>query len=299
MYIKMSDPFSNDEKTNLLFKKFMGKPSTVNTRSFFEEPNRPTRSVVISDQVWIDNVPSEAPSELASLGDADLDDNGYVLAGSLAGKTSNDGIIKRYLKVPLTMVIGTGGKAYEGMLSTNSHPNEDSGGIPTTGATGSFDRVTQDIIPFNYDPAGSYLYNLYRNNGTEISFGAGEWIIDSANGIVTFYEYDDISSDVTEVDPPLLSFYRYVGSKGFDTIRTGVTIFDSGNTASEDDDLAAIQVSTVSPIGSSGYTDAMQFADTADGAFRITVNRGTTQELSSLIIQKRIDGIWYNKAKFT
>jgi hypothetical protein len=297
----MSDPFSNDEKTNLLFKKYIGKPSTVNERSFFEEPNRPTRAVVLANQVWLDNVPTVAPSELSSLTDIDLDDNGYQMAGSLAGKTSNNGIVRRYLKIPLTMVIGTEGKAYEAPLSTNSHPNDDSGGIPSSGAVGTFDHVSQDIIPFNYDPGGSYLFNLYRNNGTEVSFGAGEWIIDSANGIVTFYDHDSVSSDIDETNPPLLSYYRYVGTKGFDTIRTGITLFNSGNTNGDADDLAAIQISDVPAIGttSPSYTDAMQFTDTSDGAFRITVNRGTTQALASLVIQKRIDGVWYNKAKFT
>jgi hypothetical protein len=295
----MSAEFSIQEKTNLLFKNLVGKPSTVDERSFFEEPNRPARPIVIPKlQIWSDDIPDIVPNELSILTDTSLDDNGNYMAGSLAGKTS--GVIKRYIKIPLTMVIGTAGKAYEAPNSTVSHPNNNESGPATgTGASGTFNRVSQDIMPFNHDPLGSYLYNLYRSDGTEISFGFGEWNIDNASGLVTFYEYSDISLEVTEILPPLLSFYRYIGSKGIGngsgSITGGITIFDSGNENSIGDDLAAIQISDICPtgIGTTGYTDALQFGSTCDGAIRLAVRGGNgTATNTALVVQRRISGEW-------
>lgn len=297
----MSTNFSSTEKTNLLFKKLVGKPSTVDERSFFEEPNRPARPIVIpNSQIWSEDIPDTAPAVLSSLTDTDADDNGYAMAGSLVGRTS--GVIKRYIKVPMTMVIGTEGKAYEAPNSSVSHPNNNAGGTPGsgTGASGTFNRVSQDTIPFNHDPLGSYLFNLYRSNGTEISFGFGEWNVDNASGIVSFYEYDDISAQVFEAEPPLISFYRYIGSKGIGSgnsisITGGITIFDSGNETSVGDDLAAIQVSEACPtdIGVTGYTDAMQFGTNCDGAFRLAVRGGDGDaNKTAFVIQKRKAGEW-------
>lgn len=303
----MSTKFSSTEKTNILFKKTVGKPSTVDERTFFEEPNRPARPIVIPKlQIWSEDVPDTAPTELSILTDESLDDNGYKMAGSLAGKTS--GAIRRYIKVPLTMVIGTEGKAYEAPNSTNSHPDSlyTSGGIPTTGAIETYNRVTQDIIPFNHDPLGSYLINLYKHDGTEISFGFGEWYVDNASGIVSFYEYDDISTQVTELSPPLISFYRYVGSKGIgngsnNSITGGITVFDTGNEESIGDDLAAIQVSGSCPteLSTTNYTDALQFGSNCDGAMRIAVRGGGNDPTKTAIVfQRRIDGIWKTIQKF-
>lgn len=300
-FMTMSTKFSSTEKTNLLFKKLVGKPSTVDERSFFEEPNRPARPIVIPNlQIWSEDIPDTAPTELSSLTDTSADDNGYDMAGSLAGKTSNDGIIKRYIKVPLTMVIGTEGKAYEAPNSNVSHPNNDSGGAPASGASGTFNRVTQDTIPFNHDPLGSYLFNLYRNDGTEISPGFGEWNVDNASGIVSFYEYDDISAQVDETTPPLISFYRYIGSKGIGSgnslsITGGITIFDSGNETSVGDDLAAIQVSEVCPtdLSVTNYSDALQFGSNCDGSIRLAVRGGNGDDTkTAFVIQKRKAGAW-------
>jgi len=295
----MSTKFSISEKTNILYKKLVGKPSTVDQRSFYEEPNRPARpEVIAAKQIWSEDIPDVAPAVLSSLIDTSQDDNGYQMAGSLVGKTS--GVVTRYIKIPLTMVIGTEGKAYEAPNSTDSHPNGNSGGIPSTGSTGTYNRVSQDIIPFNYDPLGSYLFNLYRSNGTEISFGHGEWVIDNTSGIVSFQEYDDISFDVDEANPPLLSFYRYVGNKGIGSgnsisITGGITVFDSGNETSVDDDLAALQISNICPtdLSVNNYTDALQFGNNCDGAIRLTVKgSGGDATRTALVVQRRTAGTW-------
>ena len=47
-----SGTLSNLEKTNYLFKKLLGKPSTLDDREFFQEPNRPARSNVFQTQIF-------------------------------------------------------------------------------------------------------------------------------------------------------------------------------------------------------------------------------------------------------
>lgn len=296
----MSTDFSSTEKTNILFKKLVGKPSTVDQRSFFEEPNRPARpEVLASRQIWSEEIPSTAPTILANLTDTDPDDNGNYMAGSLVGKT--DGVVTRYIKVPLTMMIGTEGKAYGSTNETVSHPNNNATGTGTsTGAVGVYNRVTEDIIPFNYDPLGSYLFNLYRNDGTEISFGYGEWNIDNTSGIVSFYEYADVILEVNETLPPLLSYYRYVGTKGIGngtiaSITGGITIFDSGDETGVGDSLAAIQISEscATDLSVNNYTDALQFGSNCDGALRITTRGGGGDATkTAMVVQRRTAGIW-------
>ncbi len=303
----MDDPnFTGLEKTNLLFKKYYGKPDTNQNRRYYEEPNRPSRVQVIADtQLWSSPIASVAPPELSSLTDSDFDDSGvYKMAGSLVGRTSNNGIIKRFIKVPLTMLLGSVGNAYEAPISSVSHPGNNAMGTFGSGygAVGTFNRVIQDTIPMNQDPLGSYLFHLYRNDGTEISYGFGSWDVDNTGGIVTFYDYSSISSEVSEASPPLISCYKYIGQKGIpNNISTGVTIFSGigsgGNTA---DNLAAIQVGTVntSSLGCGVYSDSLQFGGTFDGAIRLTVEGGNNSHNTAFVIQRRTNGIWKNLQRF-
>lgn len=198
--------FSNREKTELLFKNLLGKPSTDTTRKFFQEPSRPSRPAVIANtQLWSDVIPSTAPSDLVSLTESSLGDDGNIIKGNLYGKTSSTNqFIKRYIKIPLNMIIGTNNLAYEADID------------PVNNNT----KVLQDSIPFNFDISGSYEIKIYKNssydiNEPQIPFGpsGGEWLIDNTGGVLTFYDYE-ILTGVDEFNPPLISFYRYIGAKG-------------------------------------------------------------------------------------
>jgi len=300
----MEPPFSVPEKTEMLLKKHFGKPTTSLNRRFYEEPSRDaSKEVIAQRQLWSSTIPDIAPPELINLSDSDLDDNGYRLAGSVVGKTSNSGLIKRFIKVPFSMITGSNGESYETTFYTQSHPNNNAGvrytGAPASGfgASVSINYPSSDVIPFNFDdsPTGSYLYKLYRNNGTEINSGHGEWVVDVPTGTIMFHDYSSVSSEVSFNQPPLLSFYKYIGNKGLDafaqSIAVGTTIFDSGVNGSIGDNLAALQVSTqpLTNITSGLFTDAIQFGTNAIGAFRICVEGGAA---SSLVVQKRMVSGW-------
>jgi hypothetical protein len=207
-----------------------------------------------------------------------LDDNGNVMAGSYAGRTSNDGIIKRYIKVPLVLVLGANNRAYEASQTTvSSHPNGYADGI-TAGntGTGSYSKVTQDMIPFNFDILGSYNIQLYKSDGTEIPFGetGGDWIPDKETGIITFYQYDNVTN-VNADNPPLFSFYRYVGDKGLANVGGGggATGVITGTTGTFTGDLQ-IDPNTCpsTDLTSSQFTKFLMFGETGcTGSWRVGV----------------------------
>jgi hypothetical protein len=103
-----------------------------------------------------------------------------------SGATS--GVVQYFEKETLTHVSGSTGKAF---WSAN----------------------LVDAISFNFGD-GTYNYGLYKNDGsTQIAFGDGDWLVDTSAGLLTFY--GTLPSGVSDVLPPKISFYKYVGAKGF------------------------------------------------------------------------------------
>lgn len=305
--------FSTEEKTNLLFKKLMGKPSTLNTNEFFEELPRPARpSVIASQQLWTDDIPSSAPSDLVN---ATQDDNGNSIIGSYDGKTSTTHPhIKKYVKVPLVMVPGSNSKAYEARDTTVSHPygyadgdfSTQTGDSSDTGSSGTYSKITQDTIPFNYDDAGSYYYNLYRNNHVSISFGyaGGDWVLDTDSGIITFYEWK-ASLNVNESNPPYISFYKYIGNKGISGVsgeHDGIFADGVDDNGLHSDTLKAIQVddSNIASLSYNNLSHCIQFGNTEDGAWRLAaVGGGGDPTKTRFVIQVRVNGTWKSKTYLT
>ena len=78
-------------------------------------------------------------------------------------------------------------------------------------------RVLADSIPFNYSN-GDYDYLLYKSNGDILYPSNGEWIIDNYSGILTFY--GTLPSGISTTNLPKITFYRYIGKKGFNTTHT-------------------------------------------------------------------------------
>ena len=196
----MDEELSIEEKVNILFKKLYNKSSTNKNIPYYQE-NYESRLTIIPDkQILSNKIPEIAPIELQT---STLDDDGNILEGSLIGKTSNDKVIKRFIKLELEYVNGSA----IGQSSSNYS------GI-------SFYSINlKNAISFSTDNiSGSYLYKLYRKSGEEIIFGEGNWIVDNNAGIITFYSSMNTNLSIDkhiDIDKPIsISFYKYVGVMG-------------------------------------------------------------------------------------
>ena len=90
-----------------------------------------------------------------------------------------------------------------------------SGTVSQSSKTCPLSRVMRDVIPFDFG-AGGYSYRLYRSDGSPIHFGEGNWLLDIFSGVVTFYGV--LPSGVSDAAPPSITFYRYVGKVGLNTV---------------------------------------------------------------------------------
>jgi hypothetical protein len=85
--------------------------------------------------------------------------------------------------------------------------------LPIPGSTSSFYHPSlKDSIPFNFDPSGSYIPTLKTNSGATISFGVNDWIFDTTSGQVTFY--NGVPVGVSDILPPKITCWKYIGPKG-------------------------------------------------------------------------------------
>lgn len=311
----MADAFTTDERVSLLFKKLLGKPYTTTAREFFQEPDIVSRSFVHQDDILATPIPASAPSDLRNLGDTDLDDNGRALRGSYAGRTSAiHSHIRYYHKVPLEFMVGTGGSSWQARNATTSHPGGFGDSAGTTagnmGVTGTYGRVLQNSIPFNFAADGSYGVTMYRDTGVALPFGAsgGQWLVDSRPGVVTFFQHGNLGGTVGESNPVTISFYRYVGPLGATTAAqltettndfTTRQVFTGGTNGATDDQLSAIQIDNrdVTTLATNGLLDALQFGGNFDGSWRVCVQRVTGG--SKLMIQAREGGVWVTKSSFS
>lgn len=100
---------------------------------------------------------------------------------SLVVDNDIDGVVQYKVDVVLTQVPGTNNAFYSTELV--------------------------DAIPFNFGD-GSYNYIIKNNLNQIIPFGLGDWIVDAAAGVLTFY--GTLPSNM----PPKITFYKYIGSKG-------------------------------------------------------------------------------------
>ncbi|KAG5182868.1 hypothetical protein JKP88DRAFT_241180 [Tribonema minus] len=248
----------------------------------------------MQNQIWAEEVPGTAPADLVN---ATLDDLGNSIIGSFAGKTSTlSPMIRKYVKVPLVVIAGSGDAAYESPLD------------------GTYGRVLQSAIPFNTDDAGSYLQSIYKSTGVEIPFGSGSWLLDPESGVVTFYDLTSITG-VSAATPILATYYRYVGKLGAATSeQTAAAIsdqeltftktikFDGGSTTVTDDALASIVLDDrdLASMPTSTPCMSLQIGGDSDGSWRlVTYGGGGSATGTSFEIQCRVSGTWVTKSSFT
>lgn len=80
----------------------------------------------------------------------------------------------------------------------------------------SLNRILKDIVPITIGN-GSYKISLYDKDNNDIFYN-GKWFVDSYSGILTFFS--NLPTNVSSNDPPKITFYKYVGKKGLNTVHT-------------------------------------------------------------------------------
>ena len=160
--------FDDTEKLTFLFKKYLGRPNTDETRDYYQEPliSNPLERIYLN-QLYTQEIPLEVPSDLTST----TDDNGSNLEGSLIGKTSvSFPQIKKYVKVKLTAYPDAGndeGYVFYGLRLVSPPPNI------------KFENILQDTILSSYSAA--YSINVFigtDDNMSEIfpNNDGGNWV---------------------------------------------------------------------------------------------------------------------------
>ena len=198
--------FSTDEKTNVLFKNFIGVPNTKKDREWYQESYKAGVDGALSsghalnynnsvdlENIWAANISTNfsASNESVTL-------NMYVpFSGTYdVSNVSRDelGSVLKVEKLKLQRVESGNDQSWY-CLGDNSV------------------NVLKNIIPFNYKESGSsrpYAYILYNGSTNEMPYGAtgGNWMIDHKSGLV----YIPDASEITiHADGLYLTFYKYIG----------------------------------------------------------------------------------------
>ena len=197
--------FSTDEKTNVLFKNFIGVPNTNKDREWYQESYKAGVDGALSsghalnynNSVDLENVWAADISTNFSASNESVTLNMYVPGTyTVVGNVSRDelGSVLKVEKLKLQRVESGNHQSWY-CLGDNSV------------------NVLKNIIPFNYKESGSsrpYAYILYNGSINEMPYGqnGGNWMIDHKSGVV--YIPDDISGGI-HVDGLYLTFYKYIG----------------------------------------------------------------------------------------
>lgn len=185
---------------NESYKNLIGKSSTNSNLSFYEETKQVENKVSISN-IWVDS--KYIPSSISS----------SMLTNDIYSIKINDiqyDILSYIVNCQLIKVAGT--------LATFS----------------SVGNQLVDCIP--YDFGQGYQFILKDSNNKIVPFGLNQWIVDGRTGQLSFNKGipDGYSA------PFYISFYRYVGRKGDETLLTsdGNVKLDSAYTPSDDASIA-------------------------------------------------------------
>lgn len=95
--------------------------------------------------------------------------------------------------------------------------------IAGSGSTSFSHPDLVNTIPFNYGNGTSYVYVLKKDNGDLIPFGQNDWVYNSNSGVLSFL--DGLPDGVSDVLPPKITCYVYIGGLGFPTLNEADPIF--------------------------------------------------------------------------
>ena len=189
--------FSDQEKVNYLFKKSIGLGNTQIAGEYTSENPNASRWSIYSSQMFQQYIPTSAPTDLQS------------------NRTSDPNILYKSNSIQYPYI------AKYSILTTQAF-------------TGSSNAYKSDYlkngISEQLDPTGKYAYKLFAtSNGNcnilyEVLNTNGQWVGDPDSGIVTFYNYENISLisgyTLSANRPPVMTFYRYEGAIGPNTFQS-------------------------------------------------------------------------------
>ena len=202
---------TDSHKINYIYKKILGKPTTLIQEPHLQEPNVifgnniHSHLNIFANQTFLrDSIPYNVPTSLQT---SILDDNDNNIFGSKIGKSDSTNTIKKFVKLPMHYIPGSK------LLDSNND---------IISFSFYLDKL-EDSIPYNYDSQGTYNYKLYRFDTAnfiyiQLNTNEANWILDNDTGILTFDNSINSnlpeSQHITITNPPYISFYKYIGGKG-------------------------------------------------------------------------------------
>jgi hypothetical protein len=195
--------FDSDEKLAFLFKKYLGRTNTDESKLYYEELDINASQKIYLNQLYSQDIPTTLPTFSGS-----LDDNGNTLEGSKVGLTSSTHThIKKYDKVELSLLpSGSAGGDYGYIYECKK--------IDLVAFT--IEHVLRNIIL----PSYNQVYELRVFKGTNASSATeifannagGNWLLDKDAGLLKFYNQTTFT--IASGEKIYMSFYRYVGTIG-------------------------------------------------------------------------------------
>ena len=238
-----TNPLNNDNKTDLLFKKFQGViQSAVKTDSTnnppFNTENKKSITNIFQQDVFSEEVPLDLSYTLLQLWNPfapPFGASGSIISDSSWNTNAGDQTLSyvdlsatnfgkdlplRFYKRVYLNPVGTTGQSWW-LLDPSGN-----------GKNSTTNNLLKDTIPFLYNDTNINTYRPiveYWDNSTsgwqsldQATLSQANWLMDPASGILQFYQtptvlQTDFNIDATgtgEKDRPRISFIKYVGAKG-------------------------------------------------------------------------------------
>ena len=230
----MTDTFKLDdkEKIAILLKNYLSVPSTDDKKDWFEEQSINYSNYIKNENIFVDNIPDrpiwtyKLTAEEAGLSQNDFNnyidnDENNILNNSIIEDSTR--IIRKYKKLKLNILDGTSIPGQSWIKFDNSNNNVLKDSIEFN-LKKYLDNNRKIIQPYQY-----FLYSSNYINEADIILNdesGGNWLFDIRSGLLFFPDYENftnLSNSIiqnrnrinTTTNIPLLTFYKYVGRKGF------------------------------------------------------------------------------------
>ena len=235
----MGDYLNNENKTNLLFKKFQGViqsqvVTTPGTGTSFTQENKKSLNNVFQQDIFSENVPTDLSDTLLQMWDSFNAPGIDISASSWNSDVTNQTLgFKDLLDSsgnPLPL------RFYKRVYLTNASTTGQAWWLidPTSNlAQTTNNNLLKDTIPYLYNDLDPNTYTpiveRYDTSSanwvtlTQATSTGANWSMDPASGILQFYQtpsklatlnIDPNAATTVEKKRPRISFIKYVGAKG-------------------------------------------------------------------------------------